>query len=77
MGLLIDTLRAQQERVAASALKADRPLYLTAEKDRVVEAGDLAARFLFASSGDGIAAADVTWYGLTEEAGRIVLPSRE
>jgi len=30
----------------------DRRLYLTEEKDRVVEEGDLAARYLWAAAGD-------------------------
>lgn len=43
---------------------ADRRLYLTADKSRVVEEGDPEAAFLFTTPGKTISDADVERYGL-------------
>lgn len=43
---------------------ADRKLWLTADKERVVEDGDPSSAFLFASPGDEISDADAKRYGV-------------
>lgn len=43
---------------------ADRKLWLTADKERVVEDGDPAASFLFATPGDEISDEDAKRYGV-------------
>ena len=45
-------------------MKADRKLYLTADRTRVVEEGDPEAAFLFATPGKEISDADAEKYGL-------------
>ena len=55
-------------------LTADRRLWLTAEKDQVVEEGDGLAAFLLAGAGRTIPAADVERLNLVEVDGRIVYP---
>ena len=45
-------------------MRADRKLYLTADRDRVVEEGDPEAAFLFATPGKEISHADAEKYGL-------------
>lgn len=58
-----------------AAMRADRRLCLTADRTRVVEAGDAAAAFLFAPAGDVISSEDAARYQLTLDAnGYIVLP---
>lgn len=47
-----------------SELVADRRLFLTADKTRVVEEGDAEAAYLFATPGSPIALEDATRYGL-------------
>ena len=42
----------------------DRKLWLTADKDQVVEDGDPGASFLFASPGDEVTDEDAKRYGL-------------
>ena len=53
---------------------ADRRLWLTADRSRVVEDGDPAAAFLLAAPGAEIPADDARRLGLSVEAGRVVLP---
>lgn len=48
----------------AGAWAADRRLWLTVDKSRVVEEGDPDAAFLFASPGTEVTAADVQKYDL-------------
>lgn len=57
-----------------TAFKADRRLYLTGDKSRVVEEGDTSSAWLFAAPGSDISQADVKAYGLRVEGGKIVLP---
>lgn len=57
------------------AFTADRRLYLTADKSKVVEEGDKAAALLFAPCGQEITKADAVAYGLDYRDGKIVLPS--
>lgn len=45
-------------------MKADRKLYLTADRERVVEEGDPEAAFLLAAPGKEISDADAEKYGL-------------
>lgn len=45
---------------------SDRRLYLTADKSKVVEEGDLEARFLYATEGTRIPAADAIRFGLVK-----------
>lgn len=45
-------------------MKADRKLYLTADRARLVEEGDPAAAFLFATPGKEISSSDAEKYGL-------------
>lgn len=55
-------------------LTADRRLWLTAEKDQVVEEGDGLAAFLLAGAGRMIPAAEVERLELVDVDGRIVYP---
>lgn len=56
---------------------ADRRLWLTADKVRVVEDGDPAAAFLLASPGTEIPVDEAERLGLTEKDGKVVLPGAE
>ena len=56
---------------------ADRRLWLTADKARVVEDGDPAAAFLLASPGTEIPVAEAERLGLAVDGGRVVLPGAE
>lgn len=54
-------------------LKADRRLYVTAEKDQVVEEGDPRGAYLLYAVGRVIGAGDIERYGLeADEFGRVV-----
>lgn len=53
---------------------ADRSLCLTADKERVVEHGDLEAAFLLVGPGSEVDPAAVQRFGLTFENGRVVYP---
>ncbi len=55
-------------------LKADRRLWLTAEKDQVEEEGDGRAAFLLAGTGRTIPVAEAERLELVDVAGRIVYP---
>ena len=58
------------------AFVADRRLYLTADQQRVVEAHDPAAAFLWAAPGDPVSAADAERFGLVSAGGPTpVVPS--
>lgn len=52
---------------------ADRRLWLTTDKARVVEDGDPAAAFLLASPGTEIPVAEVERLGLAVEGGKVVI----
>lgn len=56
------------------ALLSDRRLYLTADKETVVEDGDPRAAYLFATEGYELSAGIVEQYGLVSVEGRVVLP---
>jgi hypothetical protein len=71
MGLIIETLRAA---APAGVLIADRRLYLTASRDRLVEDGDPAAAWLLAGVGGEILAADVDRLGLAVLNGEVRQP---
>ena len=58
----------------ASNCKADRRLYLTRDKSRVVEQGDQDGAWLFATPGRDISEADAKEFGLEVLDGKIVLP---
>lgn len=60
-----------------ASLRADRRLYLTADKMEVVEEGDVRAAFLLAAAGRAISADDVARLNLAIRDGRIVLPGLE
>lgn len=59
------------------SILADRRLWLTADKSRVVEDGDPAAAFLLAAPGTEIAPDDVKRFGLRIEGTKVVLPGAE
>lgn len=69
MGLEIHSLKDQAERENAMPppWKADRRVYLNADKTQAVEEGDLAARFLLAAPGQEVPAAVAKQYGLGNE----------
>lgn len=48
------------------AITLDRPLYLNADKTKIVEEGDPAARFVLGGPGSEISDADAKLYGLEE-----------
>lgn len=52
-----------------SDVVADRRLYLTADKARIVEEGDAEAAYLFATPGTPISQEDVTRFGLDDTVG--------
>ncbi len=54
-----------------TSLRADRRLYETAEKDAIVEEGDVRGRWLVAGIGSTIGAGDVKKYGLSMKGGRV------
>jgi hypothetical protein len=56
--LFVDTLKKQKE-AATPMLVADRRLWLTADRKRIVEDGDPRAAFLFAAPGEEISSAQV------------------
>lgn len=66
-------LTIQKAEQPAGKLTSDRRLYLTADKAKVVEEGDLSAAFLLIGKGHVIPAAEVERYGLAERDGRVVL----
>ena len=57
-----------------TALKADRRLYETPEKDAIVEEGDVRGRWLLAGLGSTIGASDVEKYHLEMKRGRVHYP---
>jgi hypothetical protein len=57
-------LQIIREKPAMSEFIADRRLYLTADRERVVEHGDPEAAILFAAEGSPIAQEDAERYGL-------------
>lgn len=64
----------EEAQPMAPPIIADRRLYLTADKARVVEEGDRSAAFLLAGAGGEIASLDADRLGLGVHAGRVVLP---
>jgi len=62
MGLTINLLRGGKEE--EPMFISDRRLFLTADKERVVEDGDVAARFLLVGKGGELPTADAERYGL-------------
>lgn len=74
MSLVIQTSLAQREAELATApMRADRRLYLTVDKSRIVEEGDPAAAWLFAGVGQPILPAEIARYRLGERDGRVVI----
>ncbi len=57
-------LKIIREKPKGELMKADRRLYLTADRSEVVEEGDPKAAFLFATPGSEISDADAKRYGL-------------
>jgi hypothetical protein len=55
-------------------MKADRKLYLTRDKSRVVEQGDPASHSLLIGTNGEISAADAKKYGLILSEKKVVLP---
>lgn len=58
-------LKIIREKPAVGELLADRRLFLTADKSRVVEEGDAGAAYLFATPGSPITQEDIDRYGLS------------
>lgn len=52
------------EKITTTAYRSDRKLWLTADRERVVEDGSSEAAFLFAGEGDEITVEDAERYGL-------------
>lgn len=61
----------------AGSMIADRHLYLTADKSRIVEQGDTDSAYLFSTPGFEISAAEVERLGLALIDGRIVQATTE
>jgi hypothetical protein len=57
-----------------STLKADRRLYVTADRSEIVEENDPRSAFLLCAAGLNIGAGDVARYKLKVRAGKIVYP---
>lgn len=77
MGLVIKTLAQREAERVAAAMKSDRRLYLSADKQRVVEEGDPDAAFLFAGVGGEILPDDANRYGLAYKGGKVLLPRQQ
>lgn len=58
--------QAEKEGTMPPAWKADRRLYLNADKTEAVEEGDPRAAYLLCTPGDEVPAADAKRYGLSE-----------
>ncbi len=58
-------------------MKSDRKLYLTRDRSKVVEKGDVAGVTLLVAQGVAIDAATARKYGLTSVDGKVVLPAEE
>lgn len=71
------SLRITRGAGAATALVADRRLYLNAAKDQLVEEGAPDAAFLLAPQGTPIEAADVARLGLELVDGKVVQPTEK
>ena len=56
---------------------ADRRLYLSADRERVIEEGETGAAFLLAGPNGTIPPAEVKRLGLTESDGRVVVANTE
>lgn len=67
------SLRIHRGEKPHGAMICDRRLYLTADKDEVVEADDARASFLFATPGYEIPAGDVERFGLQVVDGVVIL----
>jgi hypothetical protein len=52
------------EKITSTAYRSDRKLWLTADREHVVEDGSSEAAFLFAGEGDEITTEDAERYGL-------------
>jgi hypothetical protein len=69
MGLKISSLRRQAEEAESMGnITVDRRLWLTADRERVVEDGDPEAAFLLAALGQTISESDAERYGLVPKA---------
>lgn len=68
------SLEIVRQSAPAGALRADRRLYLTADKARLVEHDDLAAAYLLAAEGAEISVEEVARLGLADDGGRVVQP---
>ncbi|WP_425154700.1 hypothetical protein [Candidatus Palauibacter sp.] len=55
----------------SNQITCDRRLYVTADKSRVVEAGDSEAAFLLAAAGGTVPGSIAEAYGLSVQAGRV------
>lgn len=66
------TVHRKGEQIVATGLIADRRLCLTADGQRLVEAGALEAAVLFAAKGQPIPEADVKRLGLAMVDGKVV-----
>lgn len=73
-GILMSGLGIRRGEQPQVGVLSDRRLYLSADKEVVVEEGDRRAAFLFATPGYEVLAGDVERYGLAVDDGRIVLP---
>ncbi len=60
----------------AGTLIADRRLWLTADKSRVVEEGDVAAATLLVATGQGLLPADLERFGISVANGKLVLKGK-
>lgn len=67
MGLEFITLRKQEEE-ALTLYTADRRLWLTSDRARVVEDGDPEAAFQLVSPGQGLSQRDAIRFGLVKAA---------
>ena len=75
MGLTIRRLKDQEEK--AMNLIADRRLYLTADRSRVVEEGEPEAAFLLVGEGSELESALAEQYGIVEKDGRLELRAKD
>ena len=70
-------VKRSKKEDSMEAFTADRRLYLSSDKSRVVEEGDPSAAWLFATCGGTIREADAEAYGLSLEGGKVVLRERK
>jgi hypothetical protein len=70
--LTIEVPRVAMDQPAQGSIVADRRLYLTEDRETIVEPGDEKAAWLFCATGHSIPGSEVTRLALVVDAGKVV-----